>query len=115
MRLPVLASDRAALFGETGAGRGASFSGRHIECLPSSARTLTFVLRLYFHYSAALPPVEYESKAYITPRVKLELGARGDPWATEEEIIRPYAADDYATFFDDPDTSVIVLSARRTF
>lgn len=53
--------------------------------------------------------------AYITPRVKLELGARGDPWPTEEKIIRPYAAEDFPDFFEEPDTNVIVLSARRTF
>lgn len=47
--------------------------------------------------------------AYIGPRVKLELGARGDPWPTEVKIIRPYAADDYTDFFTDPDTSVTVL------
>src|SRR5207245_530295 len=67
------------------------------------------------HYPTALSAAEYEGMAYITPRVKLELGARGDPWPTEEKIIRPYAADDYPDFFEDPDTSVIVLSARRTF
>jgi hypothetical protein len=53
--------------------------------------------------------------AYITPRVKFELGARGDPWPTEDKVIRPYAADDYPDFFVDPDTRVTVLSARRTF
>lgn len=68
-----------------------------------------------FQYPTALPATEYEGMAYITPRVKLELGARGDPWPTEEKIIRPYAADDYPDFFTDPDTSVTVLSARRTF
>ncbi|MFG1343322.1 nucleotidyl transferase AbiEii/AbiGii toxin family protein [Xanthobacter autotrophicus DSM 431] len=68
-----------------------------------------------FHYPTALPAAEYEGMAYITPRVKFELGARGDPWPTEEKIIRPYAADDYPDFFEDPDTSVTVLSARRTF
>lgn len=68
-----------------------------------------------FHYPTALPAVEYEGMAYITPRVKFELGARGDPWPTEEKIIRPYAADDYPDFFEEPDTSVTVLSARRTF
>lgn len=68
-----------------------------------------------FHYPTALPAAEYEGMAYITPRVKLELGARGDPWPTEVKIIRPYAADDYSDFFEDPDTSVIVLSAQRTF
>lgn len=68
-----------------------------------------------FHYPTVLPATEYEGMAYITPRVKLELGARGDPWPTEEKIIRPYAANDYPDFFEEPDTSVTVLSARRTF
>lgn len=68
-----------------------------------------------FHYPTALPAAEYEGMAYITPRVKLELGARGDPWPTEEKVIRPYAADDYPDYFAEPDTSVTVLSARRTF
>jgi hypothetical protein len=68
-----------------------------------------------FHYPPALPRTEYEGMAYITPRVKLELGARGDPWPTEIKIIRPYAADDFPDFFDDPDCTVTVLSARRTF
>lgn len=68
-----------------------------------------------FHYPTALPVADYEGMAYITPRVKFELGARGDPWPTEERVIRPYAADDYPDFFEHPDTSVSVLSARRTF
>ena len=63
----------------------------------------------------ALPAPEYEGMDYITPRVMLELGARGDPWPTEEKMIRPYAADDYPDFFEDADTRVIVLSAQRTF
>jgi len=68
-----------------------------------------------FHYPTALPETEYEGMAYITPRVKLELGARGDPWPTVRKIIRAYAADDYPDFFEDPDCTVTVLSARRTF
>lgn len=68
-----------------------------------------------FHYPTALPITDYEGMAYITPRVKFEFGARGDPWPTEERVIRPYAADDYPDFFEHPDTSVTVLSARRTF
>jgi hypothetical protein len=68
-----------------------------------------------FHYPTALPAAEYEGMAYITPRVKFELGARGDPWPTDEKVIRPYAADDYPAFFEEPDTRVTVLSARRTF
>ncbi len=68
-----------------------------------------------FHYPTALAAAEYESMRYITPRVKLEFGARGDPWPTEERVIRPYAADDYPNFFENPDSTVVVLSARRTF
>lgn len=68
-----------------------------------------------FHYPTALSLAEYDGMAYITPRVKLELGARGDTWPIDEKIIRPYAADDYPDFFEDPDTTVTVLSARRTF
>lgn len=68
-----------------------------------------------FHYPTALGGAEYESMGYITPRVKLELGARGDPWPTEKRVIRSYAADDYPGFFENPDTTVVVLSARRTF
>ncbi|MER8798684.1 nucleotidyl transferase AbiEii/AbiGii toxin family protein [Mesorhizobium sp. M0984] len=33
----------------------------------------------------------------------------------EQRTIRPYAADDFPDFFDDPDCTVTVLSARRTF
>jgi hypothetical protein len=80
-----------------------------LEIDASDAQTVNF------HYPTALPTTEYEGMAYITPRVKLELGARGDPWPTDVKIIRPYAADDYSALFEDPDTSVIVLSARRTF
>lgn len=68
-----------------------------------------------FHYPPALPSAEYVGMAYITPRVRLELGARGDPWPTEEKNICPYAADEYPDFFKEPNTSVTVLSARRTF
>jgi hypothetical protein len=39
--------------------------------------------------------------AYITPWVKLELGARVDPRPTEKKVIRPYAAE------DDPDRPII--------
>ena len=70
---------------------------------------------LNFHYPPALSVAQYRGMAYITPRVKLELGARGDPWPAEEKIIRPYAAEEFPDFFENPDTTVTVLSARRTF
>lgn len=70
---------------------------------------------LNFYYPVALPATQYQGMAYITPRVKLELGARGDPWPAEKKVIRPYAADEFPDFFEDPNTTVTVLSARRTF
>ncbi|TAM51360.1 MAG: nucleotidyl transferase AbiEii/AbiGii toxin family protein [Paraburkholderia sp.] len=97
---------RAAIVEQLGEPANSEWS---LEIDASDAQTVNF------HYPTALPAAEYEGMAYITPRVKLELGARGDPWPTEVKIIRPYAADDYSNFFEDPDTSVIVLSARRTF
>ena len=68
-----------------------------------------------FHYPAALTGQEYQGVAYITPRVKLEFGARGDPWPTEEKTIRPYSAEEFPDFFEHPDCTVTVLAARRTF
>jgi len=69
-----------------------------------------------FHYpTSSLSAIEYERMAYITPRVKLEFGARGDPWPSVEKVIRPYAAEAYPDFFEDPDIVVTVLSAQRTF
>lgn len=66
-------------------------------------------------YPPVLAPAAYGGLGYITPRVKLEFGARGDPWPTENKVIRPYAAEDFPDFFEDPDCAVTVLAARRTF
>jgi hypothetical protein len=68
-----------------------------------------------FHYPTALSQAEYGGMAYITPRVRLEFGARGDPWPTEVRVVRPYAAEDYPDFFKDSDVAVTVLAAQRTF
>lgn len=76
---------------------------------PNDAQTVNF------HYPAAFATSAYAGMSYITPRVKLELGARGDPWPIEAKVIRPYAAEDFPTFFENADTIVRVLSARRTF
>jgi hypothetical protein len=83
--------------------------GWTLELDPNDAQTVNF------HYPASLSTAEYLGISYITARVKLELGARGDPWPTEEKAIRPYAAEDYPGFFEEPETTVTVLSARRTF
>lgn len=76
--LPAL---RAAIVEQLGgANQGRSWS---LEIDNADAQTV------HFHYPTTLQASEYEGMAYITPRVKLELGARGDPWPTEQRVIRP--------------------------
>jgi len=101
--LPALRSAIVEQLGEPAEGKWS------LEIDANDAQTVNF------HYPTALPPAEYDGMAYITPRVKLELGARGDPWPTECKIIRPYAAADFPGFFKEPECKVIVLSAQRTF
>jgi hypothetical protein len=101
--LPALRAAIVEQLGEPNEGRWS------LEIDTTDAQTVNF------HYPIALHAPEYEGMAYITPRVRLELGARGDPWPTEQRVIRPYAAEDYPSFFDDASCTVTVLSARRTF
>jgi hypothetical protein len=68
-----------------------------------------------FHYPTVLPETEYVGMAYITPRVRLEFGARGDPWPADMRVIRAYAAEDYPDFFQDSGVAVTVLAMQRTF
>lgn len=68
---------------------------------------------LNFHYPAALESGEYEGISYITPRVKLEFGARGDPWPLEQKVIQPYAAEEFPDFFEDPNCTVAGDDVRR--
>lgn len=101
--LPAL---HAAIVQQLGEPKGGEWS---LSVDPDDAQTLKF------HYPTALPAAEYQGMAYITPRVKLELGARGDPWPAETKIVSPYAAKDFPDFFEEPDATVKVLSAQRTF
>ncbi|KAB0267257.1 nucleotidyl transferase AbiEii/AbiGii toxin family protein [Microvirga brassicacearum] len=103
MLLPAL---RDAIMGHLGEPKKAEWS---LEIDPGDPQTVNF------HYPTSLSEDEYAGMAYITPRVKLEFGARGDPWPTEECTIRPYAADEFPDFFDNANCRVTVLSARRTF
>jgi hypothetical protein len=68
-----------------------------------------------FRYPAALSAADYGKTAYVAPQVRLELGARGDPWPMETKRIHPYAFDQFPDWFKDPYCDVAVLSAQRTF
>jgi hypothetical protein len=68
-----------------------------------------------FLYPLSLPKSAYGGLAYISPRVRLEFGARGDPWPSESRRIRPYSAEDFPNWFTEPWLEVNVLAAERTF
>lgn len=68
-----------------------------------------------FHYPPSLRRPDYANIAYVNPVVRLEMGARGDPWPAERLTIRPYAAEERPDVFDNPDCEVDVLAIERTF
>jgi len=68
-----------------------------------------------FHYPtvpAARGPL---AATYITPAVRLEMGARSDHWPAESATITPYAAEQFPAQFHDAQVAVTVLAAERTF
>jgi hypothetical protein len=70
---------------------------------------------LIFEYPRSLPEQDYTGFAYMSRRVKLEFGARGDPWPIEKREIMSYASEEFPDFFEAPSCAVDVLSLRRTF
>ncbi len=71
-----------------------------------------------FHYPASPHRGSRQSQdeaAYLRPFVKLELGARGEQWPSEEAEIQSFAAQDFPAPFQSPTCRVKVVSAERTF
>ncbi len=68
-----------------------------------------------FRYPSSLTRRDYADLAYVNPVVRLELGARGDPWPAERRTIRSYAADERPDVFEAPDCEVLTLAIERTF
>lgn len=66
---------------------------------------------LLFRYPSA--PVQ--SAAYITPFVRLELGARSDHWPAQLGVVKPFAAQDFPQQFKAAECTVTTLAAERTF
>jgi hypothetical protein len=52
---------------------------------------------------------------YVRPIVRLEFGARSDPWPTEARWVTALVAMDHPTLFDDPGGIVSALTPARTF
>lgn len=68
-----------------------------------------------FHYPPSFTSAKYGDLTYVNPVVRLELGARGDPWPTQRHGISPYAAEEFPDVFGAPICDVTVLAAERTF
>ena len=73
---------------------------------------------LNFVYPAAAPSRRRRTwlpLSYIRSAVKLEFGAGSDPYPVGTYPIVAYAAEDFPRYFDEPQFSVTVLEAERTF
>lgn len=53
--------------------------------------------------------------AYVAPVVKMEFGARSDPWPTAFRNVRSLVAENFPAQFQSPDVEVTALVALRTF
>jgi hypothetical protein len=72
----------------------------------SDGQTLLFSYPTYFGA---------EQNRYVRPVVKIELGARSDPWPAHQSVIRPIIAEEFPKVFSDPDCVVTALAPERTF
>lgn len=92
---------------------------RELGAAGEAAWTLTIesgnAQNLMFEYPRSLSDQDYTGFAYMSRRVKLEFGARGDPWPIEKREIMSYASEEFPDFFEAASCSVDVLSLRRTF
>lgn len=68
-----------------------------------------------FRYPSSLAEGDYANVAYVNPLVRLELGARGDPWPAVSRTITPYAAEEHPELFQAPSCEVNTLAIERTF
>ena len=53
--------------------------------------------------------------SYIRPTVKLEFGARSDPWPIGLRPVTPFVAEEFSALFDSPYCTVRALLPERTF
>jgi hypothetical protein len=67
---------------------------------------------LLLHYPSAFSESD---PGYISPQVKIELGARSDDWPHEKRPIQPYLAERFPQLMPEGPFSVQVLAAERTF
>ena len=64
-------------------------------------------------FPLTVPFMPSNNYSYIKPSIKLEFGALGDDWPTEEKSVQPYAKEILSDFFGS--TKVKVLDVKRNF
>ena len=83
--------------------------GWSLEIDPKEPTTLLFA------YPSSLPAEFYRAVSYVPSVVRLEAGARSDPWPAEQRTITSYAATVFPALLNDAATAAKVLSPTRTF
>lgn len=56
-----------------------------------------------------------QASGYVSPIVKLEFGARSDPWPVEERTVTSIVAEEFPEIFEAPSCTVSALLPERTF
>ena len=114
--LPKLKSSFQGVLGDerhpaTPSGDGGLAINWHLDLDPNDPQTVLFA------YPNAINPsvVGAPTTSYVAPVVRLEMGARSDPYPTGTHDVTSYAAEEYPDQFQNPTCAVQVLEAQRTF
>ncbi len=70
---------------------------------------------LVFAYPSLAEETFIEENPYVKASVLIEFGARADHWPAEEFPVTPYAAEDFPQYFKQPNHTLRILAAERTF
>uniref|UniRef100_B0T9L0 Nucleotidyl transferase AbiEii/AbiGii toxin family protein n=1 Tax=Caulobacter sp. (strain K31) TaxID=366602 RepID=B0T9L0_CAUSK len=70
---------------------------------------------LLFVYPQVLGGTLYSQASYVKAAVRLEIGARSDPWPAETRPVLSYAAEEFPALLGETPALVNVLSPERTF
>lgn len=70
---------------------------------------------LLFSYPPGIAGDSGAIPSYVKPSIKLEMGARSDPWPSGDYKIQSYVSEVLPNHFKDPYCSVHTLNAERTF
>jgi len=95
----LLPAIQAAVDRELGSG-----SAEHVRADASDPQTILFIY----------PSAFAESLLYVSPNVRIELGARSDTEPSQTPQIRPYVADVFPSSMSDAAFAVKAVAARRT-